>query len=191
MKALIIAALILFVPSLCLAQGVQEQAKVATHATVSLNSHVSLAGWVIEFPKNDAPDSLNLIGGVGLKGKSWSLENMLWRQLSAAGNQWGLDFRFNRPLKNGFLYMEVAPYLTKQAVYHDITVERRVIGRLSLGGEMENTYQAGKDSLGGGPRMSFLLAKTAHYRLVTSYGYQWRRRAPDWSRLYLILHVTR
>jgi hypothetical protein len=127
-----------------------------------------------------------LFAGVGIRGKSWWLENMLQRQFSPSGNSWILDERFQKQFgKRYSLFAEASPFLTKKAFYDFVSAEYSFV-KLGLGAETENVHKSGKDSLGAGPRLSYALLSAKQVKIVSAASYQFRRDEPKVLRFYVV-----
>jgi len=192
MKNLIrmLSFLAVFAPTGLLAQDHSYQMKPVFHPTVDLSKHWFATGWVIANVKSGQPDNLNLFGGVGYRKSAWALEMLFQKQFSPQGNSSALDFRFTKTMaKKWSLFTEVAPSLSRPQVYDVAIVERQLTKRCSVGGETENTHRPGRDSVGGGPAASCVLANVGSSKLVTRASYQFRPNEPNVFRWYLILHV--
>lgn len=172
------------------ASASDEQVRVVFHPTVALADGWYAAGWIIGNAKTDSPDNLNLLGGVGYRTPRWSTELLLHRQFSNTGNQWYLGTRSMAKFGSRVsVYHEFGPFLDRLALYQLTSVEYRVRGKLNAGGEMESVYRRGTDALGGGPRVSHPLFKSAHFSGVAAASYQFRR-GPDAVRLWLIINPS-
>jgi len=162
------------------------------HATFQFSKRWSATGWFISNIRTELPDNRSFFGGVGYKRGAWTLESMIWRQWSSAGNNVAADFRLTGQLSDRLsLYAEVAPFFTKRMFYEFIIVEYRTVGKLRLGGETENIHRAGRDSIGAGPRVSYPLFKRGGTSLVAAFAYQFRSNEPNVARLYLALHIAK
>lgn len=123
------------------------------HLEYEINNKFSLRTWSITNFRSKTPNNTNLLAGIGYRGNSWWVESLVQHQWSSKGNHWMLDFRFDRQLPKWHLYAEAALFLTKKASYEFVIIERKLGKRVAVGGETENTHQAGRDIVQIGPRV--------------------------------------
>lgn len=186
----LVTAFLLTVPALAQSQ----QARVLIHPTADLDDKWFVSGWIINNAQSGQPDNTNLLAGIG---RRWNkgdnkgdVEFLFQQHWNPSGNQQLLDIRLNQRLgKRWSLYAEVAPFLKRPAVYDFFSLEANLTKRLSLGIETENVHQPGRDSLGAGPRATYLLKKWPTAKLVLAGSYQFRPHEPNVARVYLILHL--
>ncbi len=187
MKTLILVALVVLFPSLTAAQDMRPQVKFVTHATVPANPDWYPTGWVIANLRNQAPDNINFMMGVGRKFKTGWVEGMLQRQYAFHTEQWFLDFRYSRRLNSQTsMFVEVAPFLGKAAVFNFVRVERRT-GPINLLVESENILRRGQpDLLGIGPGVSLPARKLiGRMKFAPAISWQIRNHDPHFVRFYI------
>lgn len=182
---LVVASIVVF----CLpaaAQAVDWQNRDGLHLQTDISQKWFLPMWSTTNLRSETPNNTNLFGGLGYRGKSWWLESMVQRQLSpATGDQWMLDFRYDRRNGPWHLYVEVSPFISKPAFYEFVIVERRAWKRLSLRAETENTHRlsAQKIAAGGGLALSF--GKHHGWDLGAAAVYRFSPTALNEPRIYL------
>lgn len=165
------------------------QTRIILHEQADLSKNLFLVGWVIGNGQVYGTNNINLFGGFGYRGEKWWLESMVQRQWSAKDKKLLLDNRFQAQLaKNSSLYIEVAPFLDRKAVYDMVIFEQNVWHKLNLGAETENVHKPGKDSLGVGPRISAPLAVFGNYKLAVALAYQVRRQETNALRFYIVFN---
>ena len=142
-------------------QDWQNRSVVQAQMVVSPNSFLTVKS-ITNF-RSETPNNTSLFAGIGRRGKSWWLEGMIQHQWRAVGNQWMLDFRFDKQAGSWHLYAEGSPFLTRKAFYEFVIVERRTWRGFSVGGETENSQQTGPDILAIGPRVSRKLGNWAGF----------------------------
>ncbi|MEK7617952.1 MAG: hypothetical protein AAB410_02300 [Patescibacteria group bacterium] len=134
------------------------------HLQVDVSDRWFIPAWSITNLRTQTPSTTNLFAGIGRRGNSWWLEGMIQRQWNPKGNQWMLDVRFDKQSGRWRLYTEGAVFLTKQAFYEFVIVERRVWKGLAAGAETENLHQLGRrDTVQIGPRASRKLGSLAGF----------------------------
>lgn len=194
MKSLfrLVAFLAVVSPSALLAQDTSYQAKTVFHPTIDLNKHWFAAGWIIGNMKTDSPDNLNLFGGIGYRGRDWTLE-MLYQKQFSKKNSSALDFRLTKALtKRDSLYVEAAPSLTTRSVYNAVFVERRIAGNFSAGGEMENNFRRGApDTVEAGVCASYVLGTFGPAKVVAraTYMFGLTPGSPNVLRFSAVVHA--
>ena len=187
MKKILIVALFLVVGTTVGAQDLQT--RFVFHPTVDISDHWFLTGWAIGNAKLESPNNINLFGGVGYRKPKWWLEGMIQRQWSKTGNQLLLDSRFQEQIRNRTtLYVEVAPFLNKPAVYDFVILEYRTWRKINIGAETENAHKPGLDLLGGGPRISYPIGVIGKVKVTAALSYQMRRQERDALRFYFVLN---
>ncbi len=165
------------------------QNRIIFHEQADVNSSLFLTGWVINNGQVYGTSNINLFGGFGYRGKKWWFESMIQRQWSAKDKKLLFDNRFQGQLgKKSSLYVEVAPFLDREAVYDMVIFEQSVWHKLNIGGETENVHKPGKDSLGAGPRVSASLAEVGNYKLAVALAYQLRRQERNALRFYIVFN---
>ena len=189
---LVILATLLFSGSVQAQESVQLRA--VPHIRYFLDrqekKELFLVSW---FPTNimsGIPDNRNVFIGIGYASKKWSIENMVWRQWSDAGNSISLNWRFmSKPTNRLSLYMEGGPRLDKKGFYEFVSIDVQVIGPLNIGVETENTHRVGQDTLGIGPRLSIPLPFTfLKAKPLIAVSRQERTLGPNVTRMYTILN---
>lgn len=168
-----------------------EQIRVVVHPTVALGEHWQITGWVVVNEKENDPENANLFYGLEYRNKKkgrW-LEIQAWRQWSRVGNQKFLDVRFFQKFGESVsMFVEVSPSLTKEGtVYNYVSLEHRIVGRLRGGVEAENFYRPGRDSLGGGPRVSYTIMDKEKLRVDLALSHQVRPGERDARRLWIVV----
>lgn len=169
----------------------QAQSKLVVHPTVSLKGSLIGAGWVISNHKDEGPDNLNLFAGLGVKRKQWSLEVLAHRQYASTGNHWAAEVRFFHRAGCVSSFAEISRFITRDLFYTFALSECFISDRFALGGEMENLrFPGDKDTIGGGPRVNFVLMRKRGQVLATAWSYQFRHGSPNWTRVYLAWHPS-
>ena len=165
------------------------QNRIIFHEQVDINSNLFLAGWIIGNGQIYGTSNINLFGGLGYRGKTWWFESMIQRQWSAKDKKLLFNNRFQSQLsKKSSLYVEIAPFLDRKAVYDMVIFEQNVWRKFNIGAETENVHKIGRDSLGIGPRVSTPLAVFGNHKLSTALAYQFRRQETNVLRFYVVLN---
>lgn len=183
-------AIVCLVPLRAESQEITDyQNRIILHEQADVNNNLFLAGWVINNGQVYGTSNINLFGGVGYRGKKWWFESMIQRQWSAKDRKLLWDNRFQSQLgKKSSLYVEVAPFLDRDAVYDMVIFEQNVWHKLNIGAETENVHKPGKDSFGTGPRVSVPLAEFGKYKLAVALAYQLRRQETNALRFYVVFN---
>lgn len=180
---------------------IDEQIRLVIHPTKDLKTNKYITGWAVGNLRSNTPDSVNLFGGIGLRGDTWSLESMVWRQFrqknqrerqqGRPGTDWALDFRFQKKLGQRIaLYVEGAPFLTRKAWYEFVVVDYLVWKRMSLGFETENTHQAGPDYIRAGLRAGLPIWQCGGNRASFAVAYRvGRSKGQNELRAYFVTHL--
>ncbi len=186
MNKLVLALITLFfIPSVVSAQ--QMHAKPVIHPSIQVSEHFYLTTWLITNIRQDVPDNINLFPGVGFRTKSWWVEGLGWKHWTAKGSATAMDLRFGASHPRAVFAGEVSRFFKTGDVYTFASLEKPVTNRLRVGLETENFFRE-KNSLGGGPRASYVLGKAWGGPLVTSIAYQVRKDEADVLRIYLVFH---
>lgn len=164
------------------------QKRIIFHEQADMNNNLFLAGWVINNSQVYGTSNINLFGGIGYRGKKWWLESMIQRQWSAKDQKLLWDNRFQGQFGKSSLYIEVAPFLDREAVYDMVIFEQNVWYKLNAGAETENIHKPGRDSFGAGPRVSVPIAEFGNYKLAIALAYQLRQQETDAMRFYIVFN---
>lgn len=177
---------IFFVPSTWPAD---KQTRLIFHPTLDLSKHWFGTSWTIGNAKLDSANNLNQFVGIGYRRDKWWVEGMVQKQWSTSGNQLLLDFRFQTQVaKKWSVYIEVAPFLNRRAFYDFVIVERQIWRKLNVGGETENVHRPLRDSIGGGPRVSYPIGSVGKFKFTLALSYQMRPNEKDALRLYVVVN---
>ncbi len=189
-KATLLILALLFGSPL-LAQDHVVQLRTPVHITKKLGENWFLAGWMIGNVRQAQPDNINLFGGLGYKRNNWWLETLVQRQWSTKGHQWQLNFRFNRDFgKRANLYLELYPVSSRRSFSEVVIFDYRLSDRWKIGVETENLHKRGRDSYGGGSRLSFRLVNRGPVTLWVTGTYHFRNQGePRFFRTYVITTV--
>lgn len=137
-----------------LAQDLQNRTLV--QAALDISSHKYIALKSITNLKSQTPNNINLFLGIGYRGKSWSLEVMVQKQLNANGGFWAEDTRvvkkFGKKQKTT-LYLEATPFFSQKGLGWSAYCETEVWKKFAVGTEIESINKPGP----GGPRISHRL----------------------------------
>ncbi len=179
-----------FIPGRVLAQEVTDyQNRIILHEQADVSKNLFLAGWVIDNGQVYSTSNINLFGGLGYRRESWWIESMIQRQWSAGDAKLMLDNRFQAQLgPRRSLYVEVAPFLDRKAVYDMVVFEQNVWRGMNIGAETENVHRPGKDSLGAGPRVSVPVAQVSNFKMAIALAYQLRRQETNALRFYVVFN---
>ncbi len=178
-----------FVSDLWAQETTDYQNRIIFHEQADLSKSLFLAGWVVDNGQVYGTSNINLFGGMGFRGKTWWFESMVQRQWSAKDKKLLLDSRFQAQLAKGSsLYVEVAPFLDRKAVYDMVIFEQNLWRKLNLGAETENVHKSGKDSIGLGPRVSVALPAFGKFKLALALTYQLRRQETNSLRFYIVFN---
>lgn len=168
-----------------------EQLRALFHPTFDIKNDWYGAFWVVGNTRTEIPDNINFFAGVGRRFEKGSIEFMLWKQFNPQGGFTAFDLRIYKVLdkdQRWSINFEVSPYLDRIAIYNFLSIERQVWKRISVGGEMENIYRKGVDSIGGGPRVTIVLLKGKDWKLVDTTTYEFRNDI-RFLRNYLGFHI--
>lgn len=189
-----ICAVFLLTSIRMVAQQVADfQTRPIGHVQYDLNQNWFATGWVIGNGQYYGTSNINLLGGIGYRKEApfqsrW-FESMIQRQWSGKDRRLLWDNRFQYSLENiAFLYVEVAPFLDRRAVYDMVVFERVAWGRLNFRLETENVHKAGKDSLGVGSGTGWSFGSLGPVKVNGAVVYQFRRQETDALRFYLIFN---
>lgn len=145
MKFILLYLLVLVPP--VFAQDLQSRTLV--QAALDFSPQRYLAVKFITNLKSQTPNNTNLFIGLGYRGKSWSLEVMVQKQLNANGGFWAQDTRFVKKFgkqRKTTLYAEATPFLSQRTFGWSAYCETEVWKKFKVGAEIE--------SYNGGPRVS-------------------------------------
>ncbi len=186
-KTFVFAATLVAFAAIGTSQDLQLRAVV--HPTFDLTPDWFIASWQIGNARSETPDNANIFVGAGYRGKKWSQEVLLQRQWTHAGNHWALSGRFQAQVgSRGSLYVEVTPFLTRSAVYNLMMFDYRVLPKVTMGLEADNTFRPGRDQLGIGPRIGYLVWSNKTTKIGTALVYHLRPDEADSVRLYVSVH---
>lgn len=191
MKLLQVVILAVVFEAIALAQDDSVGVRAIVHPTVDLNEHWFVASWGIGNVRTVIPNNVNVFAGIGYRKPVWSLESMVQRQWSKAGNNVMLNFRFNttKLSERSNLYVEVMPFLTKRIFYDFVVFEYHAIEKFRIGVETENAHKSGHDSLGFGPRVSRPIVTVGKANISAAFAYQLRPREPNVTRIYIVTNI--
>ncbi len=165
------------------------QNRILLHEQADMNNNLFLVGWIINNGQVYGTSNINLLGGLGYRRNTWWFESMIQRQWSTKDKKLLFNNRFQIQLsKKSSLYVEVAPFLDRRAVYDMAVFEQNVWHKLNIGAETENVHKPGKDSLGIGPRISMPLAVFGNFKLAVALAYQFRQQETDALRFYVVFN---
>ncbi len=146
----------LFLSSVALAQDWQNRTLV--QVALDFGPQRYLAVKSITNIKSQTPNNTNIFAGFGYRGKSWSLEVMVQKQLSASGGFWAQDTRFIKKFgkqRKTTLYAEATPFLSQRTFGWSAFCETEVWKKFAVGAEIESINKPGP----GGPRISRRLGR--------------------------------
>ncbi|MEK7151543.1 MAG: hypothetical protein AAB784_02435 [Patescibacteria group bacterium] len=186
---LLILILILLIPFSVNAQQVIDfQTRPIGHVQYDLNKKLFVAGWVIGNGQYYGTSNINILGGLGYRGKDWWLESMIQRQWSEKDRKLLWDSRFQQKFRKSSLYVEVAPFLDRRAVYDMVVFEKLAWRNLNFRLETENIHKSGRDSLGVGPGVGWSFGSLGSVKVNGAVIYQFRRQETDVLRFYAIFN---
>lgn len=168
--------------------GTDWHLKGVGHQTFGLSGHWFVAAWQIVNLRTVNANNFNGIVGLGYKGKRAWVEVMAQKQWGPK-NLWFLDLRSQaQPTTTSSVFMEVAPSLTNHVVYTALIldVKARVHSKGGLGLETENIFKSPRNSLGGGPRVSYQVAQWSKSKITFALTYHFRPNEADVARMYLV-----
>ncbi len=197
MKHCVVFSIILLVVVLNLAaqEKTDFQDRTIIHLQADVSEKIFLTGWVIGNAQYYGTNNINIFGGIGYRNKNWWFESMIqkqWKEKDGNSPRKALlfDNRFQyQPTKRTSLYIEIAPFLDRKALYDMVVIEQKIIGGLGVGFETENVHKTGKDSLGAGPRVSLPFGSLGGCKIVTALSYQFRQgQERNVLRFYLVFN---
>ncbi len=189
-KNLVITSLLVAMSELS-AFAQSQQLKPVFHSTIDISEHVFVSGWMITNIRTDTSNNINLFGGLGYKQKNWWTEAMIQRQWNSTGNQWLLDFRFQKQIGKSFvLFTEVSPFLTKKSVYDLAIIDYTANKYINFGIETENIHRVGPDYLGIGPRIGYKIPTKNKLKSTITLTYQFRYNQNPLIRLYTVFSLN-
>jgi hypothetical protein len=156
--------------------------------------------YSITTSKKLATDGTSLFFGIGRQSrdkKKWSAEFMVQRQwpynetLTAKNpkpsvGQWNLDWRFRRQLTpNWSVYAEPSVLLSKPGFYEFVILERKVMPRISVRVETENTHRLTKQVIAAGGGLGFDLGHRFGLDFAAAAVYRASPTGKDEKRVYL------
>ncbi len=164
-----------------------------------ITNGVYVSAYQITNSRALAPDSTNLFAGLGYQSRvgNWSFEGMVQKQWvynetltqnnpKPTPGLWGLDVRFRKQLTPKWtLYVEPEVILSKPGFYEFVVLERKVLPRLSLRVETENTHRLTKQVITAGGGAGFDLGHRWGLDFAGAAVYRASPTGKDEKRIYL------
>jgi len=151
--------------------GQDLQNRSIAHLQVDVSKHWFVPAWSITNLRVKAPNNTNVFVGVGFRGKSWWVEQMVQKQWNGDGGLTALDTRVVKrwgQKQKTVSYFEAGPFLSQKGFFWSSYTDTVVWRKLGLGVGTENVHKPGPDMVAIGPRVALSLGRFAGFDISTT-----------------------